>query len=202
MKRTSLWSFVFVFVFSFAFMGLAEAEDWQVDPAHSSIGFSVKHLGISSVDGNFGKYTYAIKADEKTGKASYFEGTVGIASIDTGIVKRDDHLKAPDFFDAAKFPEAKLITKSIKYEGNEITAVTHLTIKGVTKEVIFKGEFLGPRKADFGQGPTMRAGYSLEGKINRQDFGLKFNKLIEGVSLVGDKIKIKLEVETYVMMKK
>ncbi len=179
----------------------ANESEWQLDAAHSSVAFSVKHLGISKVTGSFKEFSGKILADDATGKITAIEGEVKVKSVNTGIDARDNHLKAADFFDAEKFPTMKLKTTSIVIKGSEITAVADLTIKNTTKSVTFKGEFLGARAVDMGQGKTMRAGYSVSTIINRQDFGLKFNKLAEGVSVVGDEVKITLEAEIFKAIK-
>ncbi len=179
------------------FSANAHAGDWQVDKAHSSVGFSVRHLGISKVKGTFNSFTANIQADKKTGKLAKVVGTVEINTVDTGISGRDDHLKAGDFFDAKKFPTAKIVTKSIKFSGDKISGLAELTMKGVTRSVSFTGEFLGSHIVDFGQGKTLRAGYSISAKINRQNFGLTFNRLAEGVSVVGDEVTIILDMQIF-----
>jgi polyisoprenoid-binding protein YceI len=187
----------FIFVTIMAVSSLAQAENvaFQVDPAHSSVGFVVRHMAITNVRGTFGEFTGSIQADKETGKPSAIEGTVQVKSIDTGIGKRDDHLRSPDFFDVAKFPTMTLKTKSITYSGNEFTALAELTIKGITKEVTLKGEYLGARKGDMGMGAQLHAGISASTKINRQDFGLKWNMLVEGTGVVADEVRIELEAE-------
>lgn len=178
-----------------------EPAGWKTDTAHSSVGFTVRHLGISKVNGTFKSFKSNIQADPATGKITQVEGTVEIASIDTGIEARDNHLKAEDFFDAAKFPTATLKTKSITFKGDNLTGVAELTLKGVTKKVTFTGEYLGSTVADFGHGKNRRAGYSVSTTINRRDFGLSFNKLVEGVSVVSDKVTITLEMEIFFPVK-
>jgi polyisoprenoid-binding protein YceI len=169
--------------------------DWVLDAGHSRIAFVTKHLGFSKVEGQFKKFSATIKADSKTGKISALEATVDTASVDTGIEKRDAHLRADDFFNSAQYPQMKIVLKQINWAGNKFTAKADLTIRDVTKTVTFKGELLGSSTVNFGQGPTQRAGYEASTKINRKEFGLKYAAVTEGLSIVGDEVEIKLQAE-------
>jgi polyisoprenoid-binding protein YceI len=168
--------------------------EWSLDPAHSHISFTARHL-VSKATGQFKKYSAVIKADPKTAKITTLEATIDAASIDTGIEKRDTHLRSDDFFAVDKYPQLKLVTKSIKWNGNKFTAQADLTIRDVTKSVPFKGELLGVHAANFGQGEHTRAGYEATATINRKDFGLKFAAVNEGIALVGDEVTIDLTAE-------
>lgn len=174
-----------------------QAQDvaWKIDKAHSKVGFVARHLAFAKVSGKFGAFDAKITANAKTGKLSSVEATVQAASVDTDNDKRDQHLRKDDFFAADKHPTLKLKTKSIKWNGNRFTALTALTIRGVTRDVTFTGELLGARKVDFGRGSHMRAAYEATAKINRKEFGLKFNGLAEGISIVGDEVEIDLQIE-------
>lgn len=169
--------------------------DWTLDAAHSKVGFTARHLGFSKVEGQFKKFAATVKADSKTGKITALEATADTASVDTGIEKRDSHLKSDDFFNAAQFPQLKLVVKKITWQGNKFTATADLTIRDVTKPVTLKGEFLGSHVVNFGQGPTQRAGYEATTKISRKDFGLKYSAVTEGIAIVGDEIEINLQAE-------
>jgi len=170
--------------------------EWAMDPAHSHIGFTAKHLGFSKVQGQFKKFAAPVmRADPKTGKITALEATAETASVDTGIEKRDNHLRSDDFFNAAQFPLLKLKLKSIKWNGNKFTAKTDLTIRDVTKEVPFKGELLGVHPVNFGQGLHQRLAYEAAGTISRKEFGLKYAALAEGLSVVSDEIAIDFQVE-------
>lgn len=173
----------------------AKEVDWNLDSYHSTVGFSVRHLGISKVRGKFNTYEGKIKADDKTAKLTSVEATVDANSIDTGIAKRDQHLQADDFFAASKYPKLKLKTRSIKWKGNKFTAVVDLTIRNITKTVSAKGELLGKQKVNMGRGEEIRAGYLVTTAINRKDFGLSFSGTTEGVAMVGDQVTIELEIE-------
>jgi len=168
---------------------------WNLDTVHTSIGFSVRHLGVSKTKGKFTAYEADILADDQTGKITSVKATVQSKSVNTDMPKRDEHLRAPDFFDATQFKTIKLVTKNIQWTGNKVIIETDLTIKNVTKTVKFEGEYLGVQKINFGDGDKIHAGYSVKADINRQDFGLKFNKIAEGVSVVGDLVTIELDVE-------
>ncbi|MGB0679429.1 MAG: YceI family protein [Polyangiales bacterium] len=171
------------------------AQDWQLDKSHSTIGFTVRHLGFAKVNGRFKRFDAQVQADSKTGKITALSATAQAASVDTDNAKRDKHLRSDDFFAAKKHPMMKLKLKSIKWQGNAFTAKVALTLRGVTKTVTFKGELLGKHKVNFGSGDQLRVGYEAEASINRKDFGLKFGKVAEGVSVVSDTVKIKLDAE-------
>jgi polyisoprenoid-binding protein YceI len=168
--------------------------EWQLDAAHSNVGFTARHI-VSKATGQFKKFSAVIKADPKTAKLSSLEATVETASIDTGIEKRDAHLKGDDFFNSEKYPQLKLSAKSFKWNGNKFTATTDLTIRDVTKPVTFKGELIGVHAANFGQGAHQRAGYEATATVNRKDFGLKWAMVTEGLAVVGDNVDININVE-------
>jgi polyisoprenoid-binding protein YceI len=169
--------------------------EWSIDPGHSHIGFVAKHLGFSKVNGEFKKFSGKVSADPKSGKIAAFDAEADTASVDTGIEKRDTHLKSDDFFNAEKYPQLKLKLKSIKWNANKFTAKADLTIRDVTKEVPFKGELLGMHMVNFGQGPQQRAGYEATATISRKDFGLKYAAITEGLSVVGDAVDLNLDAE-------
>ena len=194
MQRFGLSAIALVFLFT-AVEAQAGDVKWSLAKGHSYIGFSVRHLGITNVRGEFKEYDSEIYADPRTGKVSSLEATVKADSIDTGIAGRDGHLKSDDFFNTAEYPSIKVKTKSIKWKGNEVTAKADLTIRDITKEVTFTGNLIGTQKVNFGDGDQLRAGYELSAVINRQEFGLKFNRMAEGAAVVADNVKIVIEVE-------
>jgi polyisoprenoid-binding protein YceI len=165
------------------------AGTYNVDKSHSNVGFKVKHMMISNVKGNFNDFKGSFEYDEKTKTLKSLNGEIKVASINTDDKKRDDHLRAPDLFDAKKFP---LITFKLTKINNDI-AYGDITIKGVTKNI----------KLDFDNGGTIkdpwgnfRAGIALSGKINRKDFNITWNKILEaGGVAVGDIIKLDIEIE-------
>jgi polyisoprenoid-binding protein YceI len=168
-------------------------ESFDIDISHSSVGFTVRHLVISKVHGQFTKWSGSIAFDSANYSASKVEVSIDAASIDTRDEKRDGHLKSPDFFDVEKFPT--LTFKSTKVEGSGETVKVHgeLTIHGVTKSVVLDGEYVGRGKDPWG---GERIGFTAKTKIDRKDFGLGWNQALEaGGVLVGENIDITLEVQ-------
>ncbi|MDD4884837.1 YceI family protein [Sulfuricurvum sp.] len=167
--------------------GALDASVYKVDPSHTNVGFKVKHMMISTVTGKFNTFTGTYDLDKGQFKA--LSGQIKTASIDTGIAKRDDHLRSADFFDAVKFPDITFTMTSAtkdKMTGN-------LTIHGITKKVVMDIDMGGVVEDPWG---NMRSGFVLTGSINRKDFGLNWNKAIEaGGVVVGDEIKLVVEVE-------
>jgi len=172
----------------------ARAEKWELDVAHSSVGFSVRHMVVTKTHGKFNDFTGYIDFDGKNVEKGSVEITAQIASIDTDNKKRDDHLRSPEFFDAEKFPTMTFKSKKvIKGSGSEFKLEGDLTIKDVTKEVTFDCEFNGVINDPMG---NTRAGFSAVAKINRQDFNVKWSKKLDaGGLVVGDEVKINLEIE-------
>jgi polyisoprenoid-binding protein YceI len=169
--------------------GFLCAGQYQVDMAHSYVGFKIKHLMVSNVKGNFDKFSGNLELDENAGKLKYIKGIIKVDSIDTGIAKRDAHLKDPDFFNAKKYP--KIIFESTSVDGD--TVYGNLTMHGVTKPIELEYEYNGVIKDPRG---NMKAGLSLEGKVKRKDFGLTYNKILEaGGVAIGDKVKLEIEIE-------
>lgn len=173
------------------------AEVLKIDKAHSDVGFSIKHLMISNVKGKFTNYSANMDFDLDKKIFTKLEATVDASSIDTGIVKRDNHLRSPDFFDVKKYPDIKFVMTSYEKEDNsEGYIYGELTIHGVTKKVKLGAEINGVIKGFKGE---TRVGFTLTGKINRKDFGLNWNRVLElGGVAVGDKVKILIELQTIV----
>ena len=166
------------------------AASYNVDTSHSNVAFKVKHMMISNVKGQFNKFSGSFEYNEKTHILSALNGIVDVNSINTDNDKRDGHLKSSDFFDAAKYPQMKL--SLVKVDGE--TAYAKLTIHGITKEVKMELETSGiVIKDPWG---NTRTGLSLSTSINRMDYDLKWNDLMEtGGLIVGNKIKISIELE-------
>jgi polyisoprenoid-binding protein YceI len=178
----------------FAAPALAKPTTWEIDPAHTTVSFAVKHLMVSTVRGVFGKVAGKVVLDPDNLAASNLEATIDATTIDTREPKRDAHLKSPDFFDIAKFPTLTFKSKKIAKAGKGFKVTGDLTIHGVTKEVVLDVEPLSaPVKSPFG---TTAVGTTATTTINREDFGLKWNKALEaGGVLVGKEVKITLDVE-------
>jgi len=186
-----LTTFVFITLFAAATTGAAQ---WTIDKAHSSVGFSVRHLVISNVKGNFGDYTGNIEFAPEKLQSGTAQITVQVASIDTDDARRDEHLRSPDFFDAVQFPAMTFkSTKIHDVNGNEFKMTGNLSIRDITKEVTFDCVFHGV--VDDPMGNT-KAGFTATAKINRQDFDVKWNKTLDaGGVVVGDEVAITLELE-------
>ena len=165
---------------------------WNVDPVHSSVGFVARHLMVSKVRGRFATFTGTLTiADDPL--ASKVEASVDIASITTGDETRDGHLKSGDFFEAETFPTMTLVSTGIDKDGSDYVLHTDLTIKGITKSVDFELEFDGVSGDPWG---GTRAGFSAEAEVNRKDFGLEWNVVLEtGGVMLGEKVKIQLDVQ-------
>ncbi len=184
-----------VILAALALPALAPAATWNLDAAHTSVQFSVRHLMVSTVRGAFGKVSGTVQADEQDPTRSKIEATIDAASIDTRIEKRDAHLKSADFLDVAKYPTITFVSKKIERAGQDHFKVTgDLTLHGVTREVTLDVE--GPTaeiKDPFGK---TRAGALATATINRKDFGLTWNQALEaGGVAVGDEVKITIDVE-------
>ena len=163
---------------------------WTLDMAHSEIGFSVRHAGISKVRGRFTE----AQAEARVGQSladSSVHATVSTASFDSGDANRDGHVRGADFFDVEQYPEMTFRGTSIEGDGEDYTLTGDLTIKGVTRPAELEVEFTGVAVDPFG---ATRAGFSAETEISRKEFGLTWNAALEaGGVLVSDKVKINLE---------
>ena len=165
---------------------------WNVDPSHSGLNFTVKHLMVSKVRGRFASFsgTLNIAADPLQSSVT---AQADVASVTTGDAGRDEHLRSGDFFEAEKFPTISFVSTKIEADGDDFVLYADLTIKGVTKNVKFELEFDGVGKDPWG---NTKAGFSAEADINRKDFGLEWNAALEtGGVLVGEKVKIQLDIQ-------
>ena len=178
-----------------ALPSLVRAATWDLDPAHTSVQFSVRHLMVSTVRGAFGKVAGTVAVDEQDLTHSKIQATIDAASIDTRIEKRDAHLKSPDFLDVAKYPTITFVSKKIERVAPDHFKVTgDLTLHGVTREATLDVEGPTPEMKD-PWGKT-RAGAQATTTINRKDFGLTWNQALEaGGVAVGDEVKITIDVE-------
>jgi polyisoprenoid-binding protein YceI len=172
---------------------LGHGATWDVDPPHSSVAFAVRHMMISTVHGQFRTFSATAVGDPASPENATLEATVDVASIDTGNEKRDAHLKSPDFFDVEKFPKMTFKSKKIESAGTGKVKVTgDLTLHGVTKEVVLEVE--GPTKP-VTMGIT-KAGAHVTAKIHRKDFGIEWNKAMDGGGVVvGDDVDVTIDVE-------
>ena len=167
---------------------------WAIDQSHTNIGFSVKHMMVSKVKGQFDAYTANVEATDLADlSTASIQFEIVTASVNTRNEDRDNHLKSADFFDAEQFPKIQFVSKSITKSGDDYNITGDLTIKDVTKEVTFDTEFNGKGTNPWGQEVY---GFEAETKINREEFGLTWNTALEtGGVLVGKDIKINVELE-------
>jgi len=174
---------------------LALAGTWDIDPAHSTVEFSVRHMMVTTVKGQFQKVKGTVELDEKDPSKSTVEVSIETASIDTREAKRDAHLKSPDFFDAAKFPALTFKSTKIEKAGKGKFKITgDLTMHGITKAVVLAVE--GPSasiKDPYGR--TVR-GVMATGKLDRKDWGMTWNKALDsGGFVVSDEVKLDINAE-------
>jgi polyisoprenoid-binding protein YceI len=167
---------------------------WQIDPAHTEVGFSVKHLMISTVRGRFAGVKGTIVLDEANPERSSVEAEIDAATIDTRAEQRDAHLRSADFFDVEKYPTITFRSRRVeRVSDGRYRIVGDLTIRGVTREVVLDATEEGRGRDPWGGD---RLGFSATTTIDRRDFGLTWNQALEtGGVLVGNEIKISIDVE-------
>ena len=170
----------------------ALADTYTVDRAHSEAAFQVRHI-LTKVRGTFRDFAGTINFDKAKPENSTVEFRIKATSVDTGVQKRDDHLRSPDFFDVANHPEiAFTSTKVVAKGGNKFDVVGDFTLHGVTKQITLPVTFLGEQK--FGKGS--KAGFETALTINRKDYGLVWNRAVEsGGVLVGEEVEISINIE-------
>jgi len=179
--------------FSWPVVVQAELARWNVDLDHSTIEFRVAHMVVSKTSGRFMEYAGFVEMDAEAGTFKAIEATIKTASVNTNHEKRDSHLRSPDFFDVEKYPTIEYKMKRYEKTEDGYQAVGDLTLHGVTKEIVLVGHFNGVAKDPWG---NTRAGFSAEGKVNRKDFGMVWNKALDnGGLVVGNQVHIKLDIE-------
>jgi polyisoprenoid-binding protein YceI len=179
----------------FTSSSFAATTNWSIDPAHSSVSFKVKHMMISDVRGSFRDLQGTVTIDESNLAQSKVDVTIVATSIDTGIQKRDDHLRSADFLDVAKYPNLTFSSKEVRNVSDDrFELVGDLTLHGVTKEVVLNVS--GPTAEAKDPWGNLRRATQATTKINRKDFGLTWNSALEtGGVLVGEEIRIELDVQ-------
>lgn len=188
LKKTMLIFLAVLFTAS-----VVSAASYKIDPVHSQVHFSVAHLVMFKVRGLFTEFDGTAEADPATQTLQSINATISTSSIDTRIEKRDKHLRSEDFFAVDHFPQMTFVSKNIVGSGANITIHGDLTIRDQTREVVLKGQYLGSNKDGWG---NQVAGFEATGKINRKDFGLTWNKVLEtGGVTVGEEVEIGLEIQ-------
>jgi polyisoprenoid-binding protein YceI len=167
------------------------AGTWAIDPVHSSVTFSVRHLMVSKVRGNFDEFSGAIVVAEDGTPSVTAE--IGVDSVNTRNEQRDAHLKAADFFDAQQYPKATFVSTGVRADGDDYVLDGDFTLRGVTKPIQLRLEFNGVNP---GMGHGEVAGFDASVVLNRKDFGIDIDMPLEtGGAVVGDQVTITLEIE-------
>ena len=193
--KTWMSKVVVAIAFTLAAPVLAHADTWQIDPMHTSVEFTVRHMMISNIKGVFEKTSGTVTVEGSDPTSAKIDATIDASSIDTRVDRRDEDLKSPNFLDVAKYPTITFKSTKVEAAGEGKWKVTgDLTLHGVTKSVVLEVESSGASIKDpFG---NTRAGASATTKINRKDFGLTYNKTLEtGGVMVGDEVAISIDVE-------
>lgn len=168
------------------------ADTYKVDPLHTSVSFSVRHLGINNVKGKFKEFEGTLVLEGDALKEA--SGTIQVQSVDTGVEKRDNHLRTADFFDAAKYPTITFKTKRVEKGGSgQLVLIADFTLRGVTKELRLPAKLSKPTKDPWG---GVRVGLEAKTKLNRKDYGINYNELLEtGAMAVGEEVELEINTE-------
>ncbi len=183
-------------VAAWAFVSLLGSMAWaadiyKVDPMHTRVGFSVRHLGISNVKGVFDQFEGLVVVDE--GKIKEATATIQVKSVNTRVQKRDSDLRSAEFFDAEKYPTITFKTKRVEGSGELTVLIGDFTMRGVTKELRLPVTVSPPIKDPWGK---MRLGLEAKAKLNRKDYGIRYNQLLgAGISAVGDEVELDINAE-------
>jgi polyisoprenoid-binding protein YceI len=174
--------------------GAMSTERWEIDSSHSSLHFSVRHLVIAKVRGTFARWSGTVQVPDGDFSKAIVSVTIDASSINTGVDQRDTHLKSPDFFDVAQYPELRFVGRGVEPRAEaEIDVIGDLTIKGTTREVVLRVEQHGQAKDPWG---NVRTAFTAKTSIDRKDFGLTWNQALEtGGVMVGDRVDIEAEIE-------
>ena len=167
------------------------ADNYNIDPAHTRVGFAARHFGINTVKGRFKEFTGKLVMEGDALKEA--TATIQVQSIDTGVAQRDNHLRTADFFDATNYPTITFKTKRIETKGKNLTLVADFTMRGVTKELRLPVTLSKPIQDPWG---NTRVGLEAKAKLDRKDYGIKYNDILEsGISAVGDEVEIEINAE-------
>ena len=173
---------------------LAQNSTWNIDPNHTAAHFTVRHMGLSNVTGTFDKVSGSAQMDDKDFTKSSVDAVIDVASVDTRVQMRDNDLRSDHFFDVAKYPTMEFKSKRIEKQGDGYKMIGDLTMHGVTREVTLNMDEPSAIMTD--QHGNMHRGFSASGTINRKDWGMTYNNLLQsGEAVVGDTIKIQIDAE-------
>ena len=192
MNMRFLFGLFLIICFVLVSSAMAAPENYKIDPVHSSISFKVRHL-FSYVTGKFTKFDGTFTVDPNAVDQSSVTATVQTVSVDTANNRRDDDLKGADFFDVTKYPEITFKSKTVKQTGEKTADIVgDFTMHGVTKELVLHAQFLGQGKGMHGE---VSGWHLTSDPLKRADYGLKWNKAVEGTPVVGDDVEITIDVE-------
>ncbi|KUO59788.1 hypothetical protein APF79_08685 [bacterium BRH_c32] len=191
----NIYALLFMAIFTFASVTITTAQTkWNVDKSHSKVGFSVSHMVITDVEGNFKDFDATVTTTGEDFSTAKIDFTAKTASVYTENEKRDNHLRSDDFFNAEKYPTLTFKSKSLKkVSDNKYKLTGDLTMREVTKEVVLDVKFNGIVKDMSG---NTRAGFKITGELNRMDYGLKFNALLgTGDAVVGNTVELDINIQ-------
>jgi polyisoprenoid-binding protein YceI len=189
--RTRLAAGLVVVVIFAAFP--AAAQEFKIDPSHSSANFTVRHMLVSNVNGRFAKMSGGLYYDEKAPEKSWVKAVIDATSVNTDRPDRDNHLRSADFFEVEKHPQITFESQRVEKRGDGFVAFGTLTMKGVAKEIELPFEFLGKVKDPRGK---TRVGFEATTVLNRKDYGINWSRMMDtGGAVVSDNVKINLQIE-------
>jgi polyisoprenoid-binding protein YceI len=193
-KMNRFRSLAFLLALFLAVSAAAQTSSWTIDPKHSTAQFTVRHLAISNVSGNFTNVTGTIDLNEKDITQSQVSAVIDVSSVDTRVSDRDKDLRSPNFFDVEKYPTIEFKSKRIVNSGGKLQVIGDLTMHGTTREVTLDVDGPTPELND--PWGNVRRGFSASTTLNRKDFGLTYNHALKtGEAVVGDNVKIQIDLE-------
>ena len=194
MTRFRSQAFLLALALFLALSAAAQTSTWTIDPKHSTAQFTVRHLAISNVSGNFTNVTGTIDLNEKDITQSQVSAVIDVSSVDTRVSDRDKDLRSPNFFDVEKYPTIEFKSKRIVNSGGKLQVIGDLTMHGTTREVTLDVDGPTPELND--PWGNVRRGFSASTTLNRKDFGLTYNHALKtGEAVVGDNVKIQIDLE-------
>jgi polyisoprenoid-binding protein YceI len=193
-KMNRFRSLAFWLALFLAVSAAAQTSTWTIDPTHSTAQFTVRHLAISNVSGNFTNVTGTLDLNEKDITQSRVSAVIDVSSVDTRVPDRDKDLRSPNFFDVEKYPTIEFKSKRILNTGGKLQLIGDLTMHGTTREVTLDVDGPTPELND--PWGNVRRGFSASTTLNRKDFGLTYNHALKtGEAVIGDNVKIQIDLE-------